>query len=333
VLLRVGELVPGGVSLVLPDVAPLVRRHAVAEPLVGELMEHHRVPHATRIVGEPGGVVERQRLGLEREAERGVDDQRAVEVEWVGPHPFTHPPQLVLLDRQLGGVLGHQAGGDDVSHLDPVDAPSRHHRELADGELRELGRHRLALRVGPYGPAAVPVVGDQHTVGDRRRAGRDVEPEREARLVPRVVVGGVDAVHRVGRPRRRRAVGGDEERCGQELVGVGDRRVGPEVTDLHLEERVVADRVRRRDNQFLIAAGEARRSPVDGDAADAGPAEVEVEAGQRLGSPAPTWSRSRRCPARAPWWRSAGQGRSAGRRSRRCQGWGRAGHPDRAPQG
>ncbi len=83
VLVRPQQLVPRGMALVEPDVAPLVRRDAVPEPHVRQLVQHRRAPDALVVVAEPGDVVERQRLRLEREAELRVHDERPVGVERV----------------------------------------------------------------------------------------------------------------------------------------------------------------------------------------------------------------------------------------------------------
>jgi hypothetical protein len=56
-----------GEALVQPDVLPLGQGHAVAEPLVGELVDHHRV--AAGRAGEEELGVDRAGLGLQREQE------------------------------------------------------------------------------------------------------------------------------------------------------------------------------------------------------------------------------------------------------------------------
>jgi hypothetical protein len=146
---REGELVPRGVALVEPQVAPLVGRDAVAEPHVRELVHHRGLPDAAPAVAavEPRLVVERERLGLEREAERRVDHERAVGVEGITTDARLHPVEVVELGRQLVGEQAGQARCDRVAHDDPVvDAPLDL-RVAADSELHELSRHRLALQV------------------------------------------------------------------------------------------------------------------------------------------------------------------------------------------
>ena len=87
------------------------------------------------------------RLGLQREAELGVDDERAVDVERVAADALLHPVELGRLERQRrlqrapsGSARSRRAPGSRRGVRGRADVP------VADGELGQLGRHRLALQ-------------------------------------------------------------------------------------------------------------------------------------------------------------------------------------------
>jgi hypothetical protein len=80
-------------------------------------------------------------------AVRGVDHERAVDVERVAPDAVLHPVQMVGLRGQLVGQQRVQIGRDDVAHGEAVVAPAVDDLEMAGGELDELRGHRLAHQV------------------------------------------------------------------------------------------------------------------------------------------------------------------------------------------
>ena len=87
--LAVEVLVPGGVTLAQPYVAPVAGRDAVPEPLVGQLVEKGGLA-LVRGRGEEGKGEQRERLRLEREGELEVGGQHPVERERIAPH---HAPR------------------------------------------------------------------------------------------------------------------------------------------------------------------------------------------------------------------------------------------------
>lgn len=177
----------------------------------------------------------------------------------------------------------------------------------------------------------------EQAVAQRRLAGRHVEADRERRLVARMVVGGHEEVRGVRLPGGRRPVGGDEERRGEEVVGVRLGRLRRVVLHLDDEGEALAQRPPWRYDELVIpvVAGELRRPAVDRHRADRVACEVQIEARKRLRGAREDGGRPRRCPGTEPPSRSAGRGRSAVRRSRRCRASGTGGRrcPGRRARG
>ena len=199
--------------------------------------------------------------------------------------------------------------------------------EVPDRELRELGGHRLALDVRPdRAPAARPV---------RRPARRWRPPSSPAGTSIRKVnvalsrgwsLDGKMWCARSGCGAVAEPSGVDEERGRLEARR---RRLGRrrrEVRDADDEQLALAERALRG---VITSSSPSRRqgarAAVDRDRRRRSPREVEVEARERLRRARERSSRCRRSAAPARSWRSAGRGRSAGRRSRRCRAAGTAG--------
>src|SRR3954469_11296570 len=108
-------LVPRGVTLVEPDVAPLSGRDAVAEPLVGELVQEHALAGRDVVSRDDLGIVNRQRLRLEREAQPAINDERAVGVEGVRADLADHPANLLRLDVERREERPGEAGWHGVT--------------------------------------------------------------------------------------------------------------------------------------------------------------------------------------------------------------------------
>jgi hypothetical protein len=114
-------------------------------------------------------------------------------------------------------------------------------------------------------------------VGDRGGARGSVEAEGEARLVARVVVGGVDEVLHVRLAGGRGPVLVDEQREGRRVVAhLGGHR--GEVRYADEEALALAQPPARRDDELLAVATPLRGRAVDRHAADALTGKVEVEA-------------------------------------------------------
>ena len=303
----------GGEALVEPDVLPLGQGHAVAEPLVGELVHHQQV--AVDRVGEEGSRVDRAGLVLQGEEQvGGVVDDPPAGGERVGPEP----PGQEVEDLALAGqravrdlpegrrrrVLGVdrlvvQVGVDRVVHPQPLGCPVAAQVELADRGRGQIGRHRLGGVPDPGRPVAVGPATDEAAVGDRLEPRRDRHDEGEGRLVGRVVVEGEPVGRALGLAHHDRAVVGVDPAVGQRLVG--DRQV-----DLGPGHAVVADHGREppallqlvpwgHGQLVVLAARPPRPLAVDHHRADGHPLEVEVEPAQRLGGP----GRDRRHPDKA----------------------------------
>jgi len=133
-----------GEALVEPDVLPLGQGHAVAEPLVGELVHDHRV--AVGRGGEEELGVDGAGLGLQRELEVVVvvDDAAAGRERVAAEPPLEEVEDLVLAGEPAGRDL--RLAGDDRAVVG-VDEPGLDGEAGAEDEL--LGdRHAVVADHG-----------------------------------------------------------------------------------------------------------------------------------------------------------------------------------------
>src|SRR3954469_11061952 len=281
VLGGIAPLVIRRMALVEPHVAPFTRRDAVAEPLVRGLVQHRGRPEAEAAL-EHLPVEDRERLRPQGGPDRRADHERAIAPERIGADTLCQPGELVDLGRELVGDERLQRGRDHVADADAGVDAAVDDLVAADGELDQLGRHRLALLIDQL---RAPVRGRlrfELAVGDRRLAGRDVEVERERRLVARVVVGRQEHVGAGRLPERRRPVGRDDEGVREDVALARLVRVRLVIRDRDDEGLALRQRLRGRAGEVLTRAREPRRLVVHRHAADAVAGEVEVEARQRL---------------------------------------------------
>ena len=203
---------------------------------------------------------------------------------------------------------------------------------VADRELDQLGRHRLALEVAPgRAPAVLARARSARRWPPRRcrwarRGGSCSSPCRS---------GGRSTGRRGGRgpaappSRCRRACRRAPSHAG--VVGVGLGRDGHEVRHLDHERRRFASGRFGVITSSSSSRVQSARAAVDRHRADALAGEVEVEARQRLRRAREDRDRpvARSGPARSS--RSAGRGRSGACRSRRCRAAERGGRQGLAP--
>ena len=127
------------------------RGHAVAEPLVGELVGDQPLGRAVEVVAPE----DRLALGLERDLEGIVgDDHRVAGLERVRPEALDEDLQhLAAGGRRPARIAAERRRGDDAG-MGTVESPASSLVVAADVEGHEVRRRRLHLVVHPRGAAA-----------------------------------------------------------------------------------------------------------------------------------------------------------------------------------
>ena len=251
---------------------PVGEGDGVADPLVGDLVDHRRGGRRARRVEGAG-------LGLERVADACVVDDQAGRGEGVGPEePLAEGDDLGKCrpggGRRAGGGVGEGPDRDGA----PVERGRRRlvHVELPDRDHRQVGGHRVARVPAPGRLRGALVAADEVAVGGHLVAGRHRDRVAEAGLVAGGVVGGQPG-HRAHRlAQGHRPVGGAHPALGAAVgVGVLGRLALPRHRD---GEPAPLHRLGGGDDQLVRARTPVpRRDPVDEHLGDARPGEVEVE--------------------------------------------------------
>ena len=291
----------------------LLDRDVVAEPLVRELVDDEaRGAAADRRVGGPGLVLQREaRVEAGRDA---ADDRERVVAEVLleagdDRRGLLHQPHAGRLVA-LAQLLRDRDEPRQAAVLALLD------REVAGGEEREVGHHRLVGAPVPLRRVLADLAAAQLAVGDDLAAVGDRDLHVDDRLVERVVVGGEP-------PRRHvRLVHRDDLVLAGQPVALPGVGVPRRVVVVRHHDGVLAagrERLRRGDPQLVPAVGlvEARLLAVDGHLRD-----------RRAGSRGRSWPRSsvavepdRRACRSAAWCRARSGCRSctSPRRCRRCR--------------
>ncbi|RAO59289.1 hypothetical protein LUPAC06_02010 [Micromonospora saelicesensis] len=270
-----------GEALVEPDVAPPGQRHAVAEPLVRQLVcDDTRVRPVVREEARP---VDRPGLGLQRVPDPVVGDHDPpVRVERVGAEAAGQEVDDRTGAGQRGGRAAgrRQARGHRRDHR-PAGVRAGHHPVVTDHERAQVAGHRGALRPAPGGPAVGTALRPGYAVAQRGQAVRDGHRQVVGGLVRRVVVDREPGGGRVGLAERHRAVGGVQETAAAQRTVV-DRGGDARVLDGHCELPAARQSVAGRHHQLAVAASVLGRRVTHADRADLQADQVEVEPGQVL---------------------------------------------------
>ena len=180
-LLGVEELVPAGVALVEPQVAPrstarrcrrttcATARAAASGPTCPACSRRTSWCRSARASASPARSRGRPRRRASRRGRTG-SARRA-------PASSPSAPGVTSSSGWISAVIGSAVTSRRKT---PEWTPTVGDVVVADGELDQLGRHRLALDVDEVRAAAVGPAARADAVGDRGRAGRHVEADVEA---------------------------------------------------------------------------------------------------------------------------------------------------------
>ncbi len=243
-------------ALVDPDVLPAGHGHAVAVPLVGQLVDHDGDVGAVR---ELARAVERPGLRLQRVPGGRVRHVPAERAERVRPEVLRQPVGDLAgaLDaRPRRPVVVAQVLAVRVDDRDAAVRGARRDVEPPDGQRGQVGGLRSVRAPGEAGPAALRGPRLQRAVGDRLRPLRHGHRHVVGGLVQRMVVA------REPPPRRLGLVRGDPAVRGAVPAGEPVRRLRrrhPAVAHHDGDVRALGQRRPGRDLQLVLARGGERR--------------------------------------------------------------------------